>query len=72
MSLTFNQNLVVIKLNEEAMLKAQNDQKARSLAQSSQSNCEFKEKVLEENWKRDPGKHKNDKETKQPTGDRKS
>ena len=49
MSLTFNQNLVVIKLNEEAMLKAQNDQKARSLAQSSQSNCEFKEKVLEEN-----------------------
>ena len=27
MSLTFNQNLIVIKLNEEGMLKAQSDQK---------------------------------------------
>ena len=34
MSLTFNQNLIVIKLNEEGMLKAQSDQKQGLLHQA--------------------------------------
>lgn len=44
MSLTFNQNLVVIKLNEEGMLKVQSDQKQGLLHQAVK--LEFKEKFL--------------------------
>lgn len=49
MSLTFNQNLVVIKLNEEGMLKVQSDQKQGLLHQAVK--LWIQRKVLKENWK---------------------
>lgn len=57
---TFNQNLVVIKLNEEGMLKVQSDQKQGLLHQAVK--FRIQRKFLKKNWKMLSRKHKNDEE----------